>query len=437
MAIHKLKWGWVQKTTANGLVGDGGGLWLQVSNNGNARSWIFRFRDPVTKRPTNMGLGSLDTIDLDEAREKARECRKLLLEGKNPKVERDHAKLERDIQAGLTKTVNEVVDEYVEAKIARKSEHHIRQSEWMLRIHVRGTIGDMPIQKVDTNTLLEKAGLRKLWIEKNTVGERVHSHWKQIFSLAISRGYYSGKNPAAWVDHLKHILPSASEVHREEHHPSLPYEEIGAYMAALRGRENQRKPGVRMTVAYLQEFVLLTAVRLSEARLATWKEMDLDNMIWNVPWQHLKEGRKHHTDRPVPITKPMKAVLEEMQRRRTDHAPDALVFPSPQGGAYTMSSGSHFIKYRLKWKTKITLHGFRDTFKNWARANGFPEHLSEIQLDHVLGKTKSDQAYGRNKLVEQRRVMMEQWGEFCSNPPEPVTGANVLSLAERKRRKAS
>jgi integrase len=436
MAIHKLKWSKVRNITTDGMYGDGGNLWLSVTNNGSGKSWVFRWTVPGTRREKVMGLGPVHTVDLDEAREKARECRKLLLAGKDPLIERDSARLDRDIAAGLAKTVNEVVDEYWNAKIAHKSSHYISQSTGMLGKYVRKPIGTMPIQKVNTNTILNQVGLRKLWTEQHPTAVILHSHLKRMFSLAIANKYYRGDNPAAWVGHLEHILPRSKDVHRAEHHSWVPYQDIGRFMAKLRAWEDQscRRTG-HATVALLLEFVVLTAVRLSEVRLATWNEFDLERLIWNVPPEKLKTGHLNGQVRPVPITPPMLAVLKEMKRRRKDDAPDALVFPSPRGGEYEINTCSQFIRQTLKWEAKTTVHGFRSTFVDWARANRFPAHLIDLQLDHVLGN-KVGQAYGHDKLIEERRAMMRQWGDYCSRPaPVPATGTdNVLSLAKRRKK---
>jgi Arm DNA-binding domain len=63
--------------------GDGGGLFLQVSRYGT-KSWVFRFK--AKGRLREMGLGSLDTYSLAEARERAREQRKLRDKGKDGKT---------------------------------------------------------------------------------------------------------------------------------------------------------------------------------------------------------------------------------------------------------------------------------------------------------------------------------------------------------------
>ena len=50
--------------------GDGGGLYLQVSQYGT-KSWVFRFKR--NGKPRDMGLGSINTFTLKEARERARD----------------------------------------------------------------------------------------------------------------------------------------------------------------------------------------------------------------------------------------------------------------------------------------------------------------------------------------------------------------------------
>jgi hypothetical protein len=64
----------------------GGCLFRQVSKYGT-KSWVFRFK--AQGRLREMGLGSFDTYRLAEARERARECRKLYDEGKNSIEERN------------------------------------------------------------------------------------------------------------------------------------------------------------------------------------------------------------------------------------------------------------------------------------------------------------------------------------------------------------
>jgi len=49
---------------------DSGSLYLQISRTG-ARSWVFRYRMGGRKTPRDMGLGSLDSVSLADARTRA------------------------------------------------------------------------------------------------------------------------------------------------------------------------------------------------------------------------------------------------------------------------------------------------------------------------------------------------------------------------------
>jgi hypothetical protein len=69
-----------------GFYCDGGNLYLQVSP-ALTKSWVFRYT--VKGKTRDMGLGPLRLVPLAEAREKARDASKLLLQGIDPIEARD------------------------------------------------------------------------------------------------------------------------------------------------------------------------------------------------------------------------------------------------------------------------------------------------------------------------------------------------------------
>jgi Arm DNA-binding domain len=98
--IGKLKALTVAREKRRGMYGDGGGLYLQVTGAG-ARSWIFKYwvperdagtgelvRDPATGKvrgaTREMGLGSYHVVTLEDARNRALECRQLRERGLDP-----------------------------------------------------------------------------------------------------------------------------------------------------------------------------------------------------------------------------------------------------------------------------------------------------------------------------------------------------------------
>lgn len=432
----------IARLKKRGAYSDGGNLWIQVNREGkDGRSWIFRWKDRVTGKYRSIGLGSLRTVSIDKARELALHYRLKLLEGKSPRAERDSEKLDIRIAQQRVKTVSQVANEWFDQKITRKSPRYRNKVFNQLQKYVHRTIGDMPIEKVDTNTIFNKVGVRGaadhepllpvLWNRAYPTARDVLAYLNRIFSFAVRQKYFHGENPAGW-EALLDLLPARDDVYQRQHRPALAYQDAGRFLHAVRSYEDRsdRKTG-RMPITFVVELVALTGVRISEVLQAQWKEFDLNTMTWNVPAEHKKKKKR---DRPVPITKSMLAVLDEMQRRRTDPSPDALVFPSPRTGAeIKTSSPANFVSNTLKWEIKITPHGFRSTLRDWMRAETeFKEVLWKAQVDHQLGDgTPTDEAYGHDLLLEQRRGMMKLWDEYCAKPrPEPQTG-KVLKLRRR------
>ena len=114
-ALNKLTTMGVKHLKKPGLHGDGGGLYLQVSDTG-AKSWLFRFM--IAGKAWEMGLGSLSTFNLAEARERARAQRQLLADGIDPI---DHRKAQQ-AHAALAKaqaiTFEECAKRYIDANKA-------------------------------------------------------------------------------------------------------------------------------------------------------------------------------------------------------------------------------------------------------------------------------------------------------------------------------
>jgi integrase len=442
-------------------MGDGGNLWLQITANGTG-SWLFRWAERFTGRERNMGLGPLNAVSLEEARQAALANRKLLATRKDPKKVRDAHILDDQIAHGLAKSVRQVDEEFYELRYSRAPRHTQRGAR-RYRSMINAAIGDMPIRKVTRKIFLDRLEFGKLWLEKQPTAKHVQVYGDLLFRYAIDQGYYTDINPLNW-ERVKGLLPQKE--HLTEHHVAVPYMEMPAFMAKLlafrwhgRFQHFEGSPPLALCLA----LVALSGVRPGEARQAQWKEFDFETMTWTVPWQHLKTGRSRQQDRPVPITKAMHAVLKlaaeiafpkdsskigdhhknrgriyPNARHAPDVSPEAFVFPNAKNEPSDESNIARFMRGHIGWKNKAkycTPHGFRSTLRDWMRAKtNFRDELWLIQSDHsVGGRTKSDRSYGHDRLLEERRVMMEEYGEFCSRPaPEPKAD-RVVKLSEKRR----
>ena len=99
------------------------------------------------------------------------------------------------------------------------------------------------------------------------------------------------------------------------------------------------------------------------------------------------------------------------------------------GGKIHESTLGNFVREMMRWPIKVTAHGFRATFTDWARANEYPPDWIDAQLDH-LPQGKMRQAYIRDDLLPERRKMMEAYDAYASRP-EPHAD-NVVTLRKVK-----
>jgi integrase len=393
------------KVKAPGYYGDGGGLFLQVSKYGS-KSWVFRFK--ASGRLREMGLGSLDTYGLSDARERARGCRKLRDEGKDPIEERNAARLQAKLEAAKAMTFEQCAERYIAAHRAGwRSPKSLTAWEATLGAYVQPVFGTLPVHAIDT-ALVTKA-IEPIWAEKPETASRVRGRIEAILDWATARGYRQGENPARWRGHLDKLLPKKTKVRRVEHHAALPYVEIGAFMAELRQQEG--------VAARALEFAILTAARTGEVIGARWDEFDLAERLWTVPAERMKAGKEHR----VPLSDAALGILDELAKVRHGD----FVFLGGRAGR-PISNMAMLMLLRRMGRDDLTIHGFRSTFRDWAaERTGFPAEVAEMALAHTVTDA-AERAYRRGDLFQKRRQLMDAWAKFCAGP---ATGGKVVSFA--------
>src|SRR4051812_48387577 len=168
---------------------DGGGLWLQVR--GGSRSWLFRYsRNKLAKV---MGLGPLHTIGLADARQKARDARKLLLDGQDPL---DAREAQRSSQRPAM-TFHDAAEAYIAThETGWKNPKHRQQWRATLATFAYPLIGELSVAKVDTAAVMRV--LVPIWTEKPETASRVRGRIEAVIDWATASGFRSGDNPARW-----------------------------------------------------------------------------------------------------------------------------------------------------------------------------------------------------------------------------------------------
>ena len=215
-----------------GLYCDGGGLYLQVTPSGT-KTWIFRFRSPVTQRLRDMGLGPIHSVGLPEAREKAAAQRRALHDGLDPIEAREQETQRKATEAAKALTFSQCAKSYIGShKPGWKNSKHADQWANTLETYAGPVIGPLPVQGVVTGLVLKI--LEPIWSKKSETASRLRGRIESILDWAKARGHRSGENPARWKGHLNQLLPVLCKKSRVIHHKAMPFAEVGPFVSKVR-----------------------------------------------------------------------------------------------------------------------------------------------------------------------------------------------------------
>lgn len=370
---------------------DGGGLWLVTK--GNGRYWILDYRFAGKRR--EMGIGPLHTIGLGEARQRAEGARALLRRGIDPIAHRAVEAIEAAKVTASVMTFGKYADAYIDAAVkAGRWRGAKTEAGWRntLTNHVKLMRGKA-LADIDIQDVL--AAVRPLWGTKQETAEKLRWRIERVLDAAKVEGLRSGDNPAAWKGNLEHVLHKPDEFTRG-HHEALPYKAAPAFVGRLRGTDT--------ITARALEFLILTATRSAETRLAVFDEFDLDAATWTIPAPRTKERRELR----VPLCDRVVEIVKAMKAQSLNH----LVFPGVRANrpisdmTFGKVIGAH-------GGGDATTHGFRSTFKDWATEETEHEnYVSEAALGHAAGDTV-ERAYRRGDALKKRRALMDDWAAYC------------------------
>lgn len=391
--LNKLSARSVETIVKPGRHADGGGLYLQVGAKG-AKSWLFMFKREGKQR--EMGLGSVRDVRLAVAREKAAEARALLVEGGDPLA------IRRALLAAKTvvtvPTFGEFADTYLDSIEAGFTNAKHRY-QW------KATLGDAycaalrkkPINEVSTEDVL--AAIQPIWLTKSETASRLRGRIERVLDAAKAHKLRSGENPALWRGHLDKLLPKRRKLTRG-HLAAMPYADVPALMVMLNALTGMSALALR--------FAILTAARSGEVLGARWREMDIEARTWVVPKERMKARREHR----VPLSGAAIAVLAFASPLRTiGDDGSSFVFPGAKDGQPLSMMALTMVLRRLR--TGVTTHGFRSAFRDWVgEETDHARETAEAALAHIIGN-EVERAYRRGDAFAKRKVLMEDWGEYC------------------------
>lgn len=372
----------IKTLTVPGRYIDGAGLMMEIAP-GGSRSWKLRVR--VNGKRRDLGLGSLSIVTLSEAREKAREYRRLIAQGIDPVAERKKEKIVIPTFRAAAQKVHE------EHKASWKNGKH--QAQWIttLETYACPFIGDRLVNDIEGPEI--RKVLLPIWLSKPETARRVRQRIGAVLDWAYVNGFRGSEAP---MRSLAKGLPRQPK--DDGHFAAMPYTDIPDFIAKLRERSSVGRVAM--------EILILTAARSGEIRGATWSEFDVDKTIWSIPASRMKMGRAH----VVPLAP---QVLEAIERAKAFSAPCTdLIFPGMK--LKKPLSDMTLLKILRDMKTGVTVHGFRSAFRDWvADKTNYPGEVAEAALAHA-NSNKVEAAYRRTDFLEKRKDLMADWAKFCT-----------------------
>lgn len=376
----------IRKIKKAGRFTDGDGLDLMATQGvaGINRKWVCRLT--IKGKRFERGLGPYPEISLAEAREIAMRYRGMARKGIDPRV----------ATLSVIPTFAEAAQTVFEInQKAWENEKHRKQWMSTLQTYAFPHIGKKQVDEIEPPSILEV--LQPIWLELPETSARVKQRISMVFDWTIAKGYRT-HNP---VDAVRRGLSKRKR--RVKHMASLPYEELPDFMKWLRGID-------RVMASLALEFTVLTACRTGEVINATWGEFDLDNALWTIPAERMKMRTEHR----VALSPAAVAILERLKPLS-----DGYVFPSPAKPGKPLGETA-MLMFLRRQSYKITVHGFRATFRNWcAEKTGFPTRAVEVCLSHQI-KDSAEAAYHRSDYLEKRREIMAAWAGYLDETEEKI-----------------
>jgi integrase len=391
------------------------GLCLRVTEKGS-KSWCVFYRFPDDKgeiKNRRLTLGPWPAIGVSQAREEALRVKAQAKAGIDPRTAR--ALKEEEEKARAEREARETFGAIAETYIARECPGLARgtEIEALIRNRLIPTWKNRHVRDLCRKDLVALTD-KLLDEDKPAAALQLHEVARRVFNWALNRGDIDA-TPFA------NMKPPAQKAERGR---ALKEHELKALWEIWEAQGNP--------FGKVQQLLLLTGQRRSEAAEMQWSELDLAKAEWVIPAERSKSRREHI----VPLVDSAVRLLSSLPRFEAGN----FVFTTTIGRRPI--SGFSKAKTRTDKSLKEALekddrkfepwrvHDLRRTCRTGLASLGVPEIVSERVLNHVpRGLAR---IYNVHEYADEKRDALECWArhlETIINPPPE----NVVQLsAERE-----
>lgn len=401
------------------------------------KRWRFLYRNGDGKRRV-WTWGEWPAMPLEEAQEKARQARRAVQEGRDPKAEAlaelAAAEAERERAKGHTLVALAAAHcrsqrrQGVERKTVREE---IRQ----FKVDVLPVVGESKAAADLTPEDVDAVIARIVGRGAKTMADRVRA---TLFAI-----YKWGRADRVWkhilatnpVESVARALPKEKRQGRDR---VLTDDELKRlWLAAEPGEDGKTdlKAGVlHPVIGAAFRLRILTGQRWTEIVKTRWSHVSTERMeiggkerdvpVWIIPREHTKTRRNAHA---VPLSPQAVAVLERLQPLTEDRG---YIFPALRGhGHLGESVGRSFRAWTARAKVEDFIgKDLRRTMTTGLTRFGVGLEIRDAVTNHA--QRGVDRVYNRYDFFPEKLAALERWGRHVE---WLATGKRVLEFPSRQQ----
>jgi integrase len=372
----------------------GDNVYLIVSPSGGRR-WQFKYqRAGIVKK---MGFGSAKLVKPADAKNRALDALRLIVNGIDPREQRDEKR-----RAEGSRLFGEFAEDWRQTYETGLKHKNARAKLKRIVQVICKPLHKLRLDAVETPHVV--GVLKSVW-HLREVSRDTRQRIKQIMDAAIALNHRAERNPADWNSRLKPIMAKQKKRGTVRgSHKAMDHHDLPAFMQKLATIPDQSARALEATI--------LTLVRTTETRHMRWPQLDLDAGLWDLGGGGTKNERAKRT----PLPKQTLAYLRDASESRIGE----FVFPGRDlKGPMSENTMLKHLK-EISGDETLTVHGFRTTFRTWAQEETkFDREIIEHCLHHILGD-EAEKAYKRGEALKKRRDVMQAFADFATRPPAKV-----------------
>lgn len=378
--------------------GDANGLYIHVMPNGT-KIWRQKYR--YHGREKLLTHGRYPIITLADARRLRDAALKMLAEGDDP------AKIKRQEKIKNRNTFGTLAKEWFDKQAINWTEGHADKVWRQMERDLFPRLENEAIESItttDVHEVLKKVEDRGAL----DVASRLRQRCEAIFKHAMLTERATS-NPAA-------PLVGVLKTKKVQHLNALDTKELPQFFDKLESFDSH--PIVKIAT----KIVAHTFVRSKELRFTVWSEIDFEERLWHIPAERMKTKASDHF---VPLSDQVIHLFKELQNYNGHRE---YVFASPQRPKQPISENAMIqLIYRMGYKDKATVHGFRTTASTFLNEAGYNPDAIERQLSHSE-RNQVRAAYNRSEYLAERTKMLCDWSRYLDS-----LSAKVIPIGQINR----